>query len=217
MIKIYGEGRGIRVVWLCEELGLDYDFVEIDLRSSGPHDADFMAINPSIFIPALRDGDVTMIESIAILEYLAARHGGGAMAPGPEAESFPLYKQFLLMGEAGLASATFYYQNLSHLGAGESAVAFARRQFESRLALVQRQIELSPFIAGDSFTLADISVVYGLNHGQFMSGLPMPGPVAAYLQRLRARPAYLRMLDACPGTRDFYRSREAEAEAAARG
>jgi len=72
MLTVYGEGRGFRVVWLLEELGLAYRLRPVDLLAV-ENDRDFLAINPAGFIPALQDGETIMVESIAILEYLLAR------------------------------------------------------------------------------------------------------------------------------------------------
>ncbi len=68
------------------------------------HDPEFLAINPAGFIPAIQDGDVTMVESIAIMEYLMARYGPTPLAPAPHDPTFPAYQQFLHLGEAGLAT-----------------------------------------------------------------------------------------------------------------
>ncbi len=82
MITVYGEGRGLRVVWLLEEMGLAYTLRPVDLLACAENDPEFMAINPGGFIPAMRDGDVTMVESIAIMEYLMGRYGPTPLAPG---------------------------------------------------------------------------------------------------------------------------------------
>jgi glutathione S-transferase len=208
-ITVYGEGRGLRVIWFLEELGLPYRFVEIDLLSDRPHPPDFVEINPSAYIPALRDGDTTMVESIAILDYLAARNGPTPLAVAPDEPGFPAYRQFLMLGEAGLATSAFYLLNARRLSAGAETLGFIEDQFHSRLALVDRQLSRSPWVAGDRFTAADISVVYGLNLMQFMCGHRFDGRVADYAARARARPAYHRALDTCAGTRDFYRRVEA--------
>src|SRR5215468_5741495 len=108
MITVFGEGRGFRVVWLLEEMGLAYRLRPVDLLAGVKNDAEFLAINPSGFIPALQDGDATMVESIAIMEYLIARYGPTPLAPNPHDPSFPAYQQFLHLGEAGLAASIYF-------------------------------------------------------------------------------------------------------------
>src|ERR1700761_6311874 len=108
MITVFGEGRGFRVVWLLEEMAVPYRLRPVDLIAGVENDTEFLAINPSGFIPAIQDGDVTMVESIAIMEYLIARHGPESkseapLAPASADPAFGLYQQFLHLGEAGLA------------------------------------------------------------------------------------------------------------------
>jgi glutathione S-transferase len=78
MITVFGEGRGFRVVWLLEEMGLAYRLRPVDLLAGVEKDPEFLAINPGGFIPAIQDGDVTMVESIAIIEYLMALRADAA-------------------------------------------------------------------------------------------------------------------------------------------
>ncbi|MGF6244584.1 glutathione S-transferase [Paraburkholderia sp. GAS38] len=166
MITVFGEGRGFRVVWLLEEMGLAYRLRPVDLLAGVEEDAEFLAINPAGFIPAIQDGDVTMVESIAIMEYLMARYGPTPLAPTPRDPAFPAYQQFLHLGEAGLA-ASIYFVVGARLIAPESerqnwSAGQARRVFESRLTLVTRRLAHTPYLAGETFTAADISVTYAL-------------------------------------------------------
>src|ERR1700760_819369 len=94
MITVWGTGRGFRGVWLLEEMKLPYRVREVDLIAGVKNDPEFLAINPSGFIPALQDGEAIMVESIAIMEYLMARYGPTPLAPAPQASTFPLYQQF---------------------------------------------------------------------------------------------------------------------------
>jgi glutathione S-transferase len=91
MITVYGEGRGFRVIWLLEEMGLTYRLRPVDLMAGVENDPEFLAINPAGFIPAIRDGEITMVESIAIMEYLMARYGPTPLAPGSHDFNFHTY------------------------------------------------------------------------------------------------------------------------------
>jgi glutathione S-transferase len=111
MITVFGEGRGFRVVWLLEEMGLPYRLRPVDMLAGVENDPEFLAINPAGFIPALQDGDTIMVESIAIMEYLMARYGPTPLAPDPRTiRAFPAYQQFLHLGEAGLASSLLHHR-----------------------------------------------------------------------------------------------------------
>src|SRR4030095_8783426 len=92
------------------------------------------------------DGDVTMVESIAIMEYLMARHGPTPLAPDPQDPDLPAYQQFLHLGEAGLAGSMYFVvvsRNLAHEAERQNwGARKALEVFESRLGLVTRQLAL---------------------------------------------------------------------------
>ena len=75
MITVFGEGRGFRVVWLLEEMGLPYRLRRVDLLVGVENDPEFLAINPAGFIPAIQDGDVTMVESVCFIDPNVAPSG----------------------------------------------------------------------------------------------------------------------------------------------
>jgi len=205
MITVYGEGRGFRVVWLLEEMGLPYRLRGVDLLAGVEKDLEFLAINPAGFIPALVDGDVTMVESIAIMEYLMARYGPTPLAPAAKDEAFPAYQQYLHLGEAGLAgpmNAVFVGRELAPETERNAQVTrWALETFESRLGLVIRRLADCPYLAGDRFTAADISVSYALLLG-LRTGNYAPGAIERdYLARTTARPAYARAMESCQATK----------------
>ena len=213
MITVFGEGRGFRVVWLLEEMGIAYRLRPVDLLGGVEKDTEFLAINPAGFIPAIVDGDVTMVESIAIMEYLMARYGPTPLAPAPHDLAFPAYQQFLHLGEAGLAASIFFV-----VGARNFAPAAQRQNwtagqaqsvFDSRLGLVTRQLARSPYLAGEAFTAADISVTYALELAKRAGGVVLGELERDYVARTSAREAYKRAMETCQGTKAW----AAEAEA----
>lgn len=198
MIAVYGSfpTRSLRVMWALEELGIDYEMRPVDLRKR-MEDPEFITINPSGFLPAMRDGDVTMVDSIAILEYINARYGNGRLAPQPNEAAFPLYQQFLHLGESGLAA----YLNIivgSKFMAPENekdnfGARMAERMFFNRLELVSRRLSGAPMMAGNDFTAADISVTYALGMAERLGLAGKFGPeIADYRARMAARPAFRR-------------------------
>jgi glutathione S-transferase len=177
----------------------------VDLLAGVEKDAEFLAVNPAGFIPAIRDGDVTMVESIAIMEYLMACYGPTPLAPAPHDPAFPAYQQFLHLGEAGLAASIYFV-----VGARNSAPEAERHNwsagqahevFDSRLGLVTRQLAHSPYLAGESFTAADISVTYALQLAQRGGGVVLGSAEQAYVARTSARPAYGRAMETCQSTK----------------
>jgi len=207
MITVFGEGRGFRVVWLLEEMGLPYRLRDVDLLAGVENDAEFLAVNPAGFIPAIQDGDVTMVESIAIMEYLMARYGPTPLAPEPNDPAFPTYQQFLHLGEAGLAASMYFVSGARNLAPEAErwnwSAGQALKTFESRLGLVTRQLERTPYLAGERFTAADISVTYALELARRNVGYPLGPLETAYVARARARAAYHRTMEACHATREW--------------
>lgn len=207
MITVFGEGRGFRVIWLLEEMGLPHRLRPVDLLAGVENDPEFLAINPAGFIPALRDGEVTMVESIAIMQYLVCRYGPTPLAPAPHDPAFPAYLQFLLLGEAGLAM-SMYIVNVSRRLAPEAerenwGARKALKIFESRLGLVTRQLERSPYVAGDQFTAADISVSYALEFAQRSCSFAFGRLELEYLARTTGRAGYQRAMKTCQATREW--------------
>jgi glutathione S-transferase len=205
MITLWGEERGFRVAWLLEEMGLAYRLRPVDLLAGVEKDAEFLAVNPGGFIPAIQDGAVTMVESIAILEYLVARYGPTPLAPDPHDPAFPAYQQFLHLGEAGLAASIFFVVGARNFAPESERNNWSARQalgvFQSRLRLVTRQLAHAPYVAGEAFTAADISVSYALTLAQRAGGVVLGETERAYMARTTTRDAYRRALETCHGTK----------------
>jgi glutathione S-transferase len=208
MITVYGEGRGFRVIWLMEEMGLPYRLRSVDLLAGVENDPEFLAINPGGFIPAIKDGDVTMVESIAIMEYLIARYGHESksqIAPAPNDPTFAMYQQFLILGEAGLGAAiqpVVVARNFAPESERKNwGAQWSLDQFNSRMKLVTRQLARTPYMAGEAFTAADISVTYALNLAQRAGGIVLGEAEQAYMARTTGRDAYKRAVEACPATK----------------
>jgi glutathione S-transferase len=218
MITVFGEGRGFRVVWLLEEMGISHRLRPVDLLAGVEKDTEFLAINPAGFIPAIVDGDVTMVESIAIMEYLMARYGPTPLAPDPHDPAFPLYQQFLHLGEAGLAASIFFVVGARNFAPQDQrqnwSASQAQQVFDSRLGLVTRRLERSPYLAGDTFTAADISVTYALELATRAGGVVLGAAERDYVARTSAREAYKRAMETCQATKAWAARAEAASEAA---
>src|SRR3984957_294267 len=205
MITVFGEGRGFRVVWLLEEMGIPYRLRPVDLMAGGEKNTEFLAINPAGFIPAIQDGNVTMVESIAIMEYLIARYGPTQLAPEPRDPAFPAYQQFLHLGEAGLAASIYFVVGARNFAPEAQRQNWSAGQaqgvFDSRLSLVTRQLARSPYLAGETFTAADISVTYALDLARRYGGYTPGEAEQAYMARATGRDAYKRALETCQATK----------------
>lgn len=200
MITVWGgqTSRSLRVVWLLEEMGLTYQVRQVDMLAKDKDPA-WLAVIPGDFLPAIQDGEVTMVESVAILEYLMGRYGPTPLQPSPHDPSFPVYQQFLHMGEAGLATLMMVPLVSGFIAPEEErenwGARWARACVERRRLLVRRQLAGAPFIAGTRFTAADISVSYALSLGADHAGFVLNDAEQAYLARATGRDAYKRAFD----------------------
>ncbi len=210
MITLYGEGRGFRVAWTLEEMGLPYRLRPVDMLAGVENDPEFLAINPAGFIPAIQDGETVMVESIAIMEYLMARYGPTPLSPDPRDPAFGTYQQFLHLGEAGLAASMFFVVVAKILAPEEEKDNWGTRKamdtFESRRKLVALQLAKSPYMAGDRFTAADISISYALEFARRAGGVPLTEAEQAYLKRTTARDGYKRAMNACAAVKAWAKS-----------
>ena len=194
MLKIFhaSGSRSLRVIWMAEEMGLDYELLPEAIGRSSP---EFIAVNPARGLPAVIDGEVSMSESVAIMQYLAARYGPTPLAPAPNDPTYPAYLQYLVYGEASLSAflnalvATRFFapdDQKDNFTAG-----ICRGLFGRRVKALAGRLSVSSHLAGEDFTAADISVVYALNMGASL-GLAgdYPAPVADYWARMQLRPGY---------------------------
>ena len=93
--------RGMRVIWLCEELGLDYEIKKIDFSQEYRATPEWRALNPVGKVPVLVDGDTVMFESGAMVEYVLSRYGEGRLAPPTSSPAYGHYLQWLWFGDGG--------------------------------------------------------------------------------------------------------------------
>jgi glutathione S-transferase len=200
MITVWGgqTSRSIRAVWVLEEMGLPYRVRQVDMLSA-EKDPAWLAVNPGDFLPAIQDGGVTMVESVAIMEYLMSRYGPTPLQPSPNDPAFPSYQQFLHMGEAGLATLIMVPLVSGFIAPDAErdnwGARWARKCVERRLLLVRQQLTGAPYMAGDRFTAADISVSYALNLGAKHAGFVLSDAEQAYVARTTSRDAYKRAFD----------------------
>src|SRR5258708_16941206 len=135
-----------------------------------------------------------MVESIAIMEYLMARYGPTPLAPDPRDPAFPAYQQFLHLGEAGLAASIYFVVGARNYAPEAQrqnwSAGQAQQVFESRLGLVTRQLARSTYLAGETFTAADISVTYALELAQRNGGVSLGQAEQSYVARHGRREAY---------------------------
>ena len=194
MIKVFHSprSRSLRVIWMLEEMGLAYEVEPGSLMQ--PSEA-FLKVNPTRTLPVLVDGDTVITESIAILQYLGTRYGPTPLVPSPEDAGYADYLQFLVLGEASLAAGLTPLVRAMFMAPEDQKQNWTLKNnaesFIKQLQLVDAQLAKGPYLAGDNFTAADISVGYALAFGEFLSLHDGYSPaITAYHQRLKDRPAF---------------------------
>lgn len=198
MIKLHHAqySRSLRVRWLMEELGIEYEIVPIDM-SKGDHKTDeYRAINPFGLLPAFEDGDIKMFESGAILIYLMDKYGDGGLRPEPGTPESAEYLSWFFFGEATLQPffSTFARHKifLPKDRRLPQASDDAKEGALATLKVVDGFLEDRDYIAGDTFSAADIMTTYSLVLAHLFGVLPNDGlpNVEAYYERISARDAF---------------------------
>jgi glutathione S-transferase len=181
--------RGLRVAWLCEEMGLAHTFVPVDF----PPGSNYSELNPFGTVPFLQDGNVSMSESVAMMFYIAQKYGPTDALPSVDDERFAKVLQFTLLGEASLSSLMTPLLAVRFGAPGDQKRNWSALGIESRLkGTIDRlgdDLGDREFLVGRSLTLADISVVTALRIWGRGVGQELPTTLQVYCERLQERPA----------------------------
>jgi glutathione S-transferase len=190
--------RSDRIIWLAEELGLEYELVRFkrDPQTQRAEPA-LCQHHPLGKSPVIRDGNTLLIESGAIVDYLVVRHGQGRLAPPHSSPDWPRYVQWLHYAEGSAMSQLILDLFLSGaFGGGAPSAAAPRMREASRelLTFLDRELAARPYFAGTEFSAADVMMTFPIRLAagfELLDGLPS---LQAYLERIAARPAYQRAL-----------------------
>jgi glutathione S-transferase len=188
--------RSDRILWLLEELGLDYAIEPFDREPNQRAPAAMRKIHPLGKAPLIRDGEVVLPESGAIVDYIVTRHGGGRLAPRHGDAAWPRYVFWLHFVEGSLMSALVTDVLVcSGMVPGFDPGPLAP-MVKAELARVVQWIDEDmgrrAYAAGDSFTAADVMLAYGLEAVKSRGYLEDTRNLPAYVERMTARPAYQR-------------------------
>ena len=192
--------RAGRIVWLLEELGLDYELNRMDFHPKDLKSNEHRARHPLGRVPVLDDGDVRIYESGAIVEYVVARHTDGAFKPAVDSPLFPAYLQWFHYCEGMVMPPvnTIVVQTilLPPERQNKEALGQAQRLLTKALAPVDEQLEGKDYLIGD-FSAADVM----LGHACFMSRrmgcvTDEMTHLRAYIDRVEARPAFQKAMSA---------------------
>ena len=185
--------RSVRAIWLMEELGLPYDVEKYKLGDPAMRSPDYLKVHPMGRVPALEDGDVTIFESGAIVEYVLSRHGGGRMRPSPNSADYPSYLQWLHYAEGMIMPPvnTIVVETilLPPERRNDDNVNRATKLLSRMLQAVDAHMEGREYIAGE-FSGADIMTGHACTVSKHLGADVSDKPnVEAYIERCNARPA----------------------------
>lgn len=191
-LTIYGSAmsRAFRVLWMARELGLDYENVPLDPRSGDTRKPDYLKINPNGHVPAIRDGDLVLWESLAINLYLAKKHGGPLAPANAAEEAKALMWSMWALAELEDHCVILVQQALMPPERKPDAarVERAKEGLKAPLGVLDATLAQSAYLLGSRFTVADLNVagvVAGLGIAKFDLS-PWP-KLAAWLQSCTGR------------------------------
>jgi glutathione S-transferase len=213
MITVHhlNNSRSQRVLWLLEELGLEYELkrYERDPKTMQAP-ASLRAVHPLGKSPVIAEAGVTVAESGAIMEYIVGRHGKGRLIPPPDTPERLRYTYWLHYAEGSAMPPlllSLVFARLPHepmpffVRPVVRAIAEKTRRIfiEPQLALhrnfMEAELGKSTWFAGEAFTAADIQMSFPVEAAAARGGLDASRPkLWAYLQRIHLRPAYQRAL-----------------------
>lgn len=181
-----------RIVWLCEELGIDYDLKLYDRRSDNRMAPDqYKALHPMGIAPVITEGDLVLGESAAICDYINARHGGGRLAPSKDSADFADHLFWFHFANGSMMPISYIELSAPMMGA-DSVPAFISDRKARAWSMIEQRLTDAPFFGGEALTTADIMMIWSLTTGRAFRQFSLDDYPAtrAYLQRIGERPAY---------------------------
>ena len=201
--------RSERVLWLLEELGIEYTvkrYPRDPKTSLAP--PELRAIHPLGKAPIITDGDVTVAESGAILEYLTGTYGKGAFVPPAATEAYRQYIYWLHFAEGSLmpylvmklvftridhAPMPFFVKPIARQITSKVRSGFLDPNLENTLNFIEAHLARNAWFAGEEFSAADIQMAFPLTGAMTRATKSGQYPsIVAFLERVKARPAYQR-------------------------
>jgi glutathione S-transferase len=204
--------RSQRVLWLMEELGLEYQIVRYQRDPKtmlAP--PELKRIHPLGKSPVVVDGAAVLAESGAIIEYLVEKYGGGKFVPPPGSPEKLRYSYFMHYAEGSMMApllmklvfdrvesspAPFFVRPIARGIAQKVKGTYIQPQINTHLDYLEAELGKHHWFAGNEFSAADIQMSFPLEAAAARAGLDASRPqLQAFLSRIHARPAYQRALE----------------------
>jgi glutathione S-transferase len=193
-MKLYGFGptRSLRALWGLKELGIDFEFVPVNLLAGEHRHPDFLRLNPAGKVPVLVDGDVVLPESAAIVLYLADKYPEKGLLPADLKARAQVYR-WVMFAMTELEQPLWRITKHTMLYPAEKRspqdIALAREDFAAMASVLDRHMAGRRFIVGDAVTAADCVTAYLMDWANEQQLLEGHSNLQAYLDRMYARPA----------------------------
>jgi glutathione S-transferase len=188
--------RSDRILWLLEELGIDYEIVRYDRDPTFRAPAAMREIHELGKSPIVRDGDLVIAESGAIVDYIVTRHGGGRLAPRHGDPAWARYVFWLHFAEGSLMPwLTMDLLLTSGIVPGVDPGPLApmlQQELARYLRWIDSEMAGRSFAAGDAFSAADVMLAYALEFAKGRNHLADTKNLVPYLDRMTVRDAYQR-------------------------
>ena len=199
MLKVHhlNNSRSQRILWLCEEIGVPYEIVHYQRMQPLPvAPPELKKVHPLGKSPVITDGDVTVAESGAIVEYLLEKYAKGRMRPAAGSPDNVKYIQWLHYAEGSAMLPLLLALYAGMLGDGAAPLRpYIDGEIAKHLAYIQDALQGRQFLVGDDLTGADVQISFVLEAAAAGDRLKDYPALTAYLDRLHARPAYKRALE----------------------
>lgn len=197
MIKIFHVPgtRSVRPIWLCYELDLPIQVEQIDFSPEFRNSKAWRDISPARKVPALTDGDLTMFESGAMVDYILERYAKGRLHPKAGTTESALHHQWCWFAEATLVRPLGLHRIL-RAAKEDIAVLVAEGEEKARICLevIESALVDRDYLLGEQFGAADIMMGYSIGLVEKLLEDKYPN-TTAYLSRLKSRDAYQRVLN----------------------
>lgn len=191
------DSRSQRVLWLLEELGLDYQIRhyqrDATTRLAPP---ELKAVHPLGKSPVLVDGERVIIESGAIIDYVIRRHGGGRLQPAPQSADYDAYQQWMHYAEGSAMLPMLLKLYVSRLGdAGAPLSPRIESEIANHLGFVDHSLQGLDWLVGGAFSGADIQMSFVGEVAGARGGRDRFPALDAWVKRFQLRPAYRKALE----------------------
>lgn len=194
-----GLSQSERIVWLCEELGLDYVLKIYDrdpvTRLAPP---EYKKLHPLGAAPVITDGPVQIAESAAIVDYIIHMHGQGRLAVAPGQPHYADYLYWFHFANGSLQPVVGRIMMMRRLypPADNPIIVASETRLKLALQMMDARLGQSPWLAGPDFTAAEIMTVFTLTTMRLFGPYDIApyANILAWLQRVGARPAYQRAM-----------------------